>query len=179
MTNHEIDSLIKRIAQGDIGALEALYKGMSKPVYFYALRLVNSPEVAEDVMQDTFISIMRNCGSYKENGKGSSWIFTIARNKAVDYKRSNKETAPFDALESLADKADLIEKSDSDAAFMQMILPLNQKERDVVILRLLSDMTLTQIARELDLPKGSVFWTYNNAVKKLRKLHKGESGDEK
>lgn len=179
MTNHEIDSLMKRIACGDIGALEALYKGMSKPVYFYVLRLVGNPDAAEDVMQDTFISVMSNCKNYRESEKGTSWIFTVARNKAIDYCRKKKNVIPLDVAESLPDTENPIEKAESQAAFLQMLSPLNDKERDIVMLRLLSDMTLTQVARELDMPKGSVFWVYNNAVKKLRKLHKGDSGNEK
>ncbi|MBQ3045218.1 MAG: sigma-70 family RNA polymerase sigma factor [Clostridia bacterium] len=179
MTNHEIDSLMRRIACGDMEALEALYKGMSKPVYFYVLRILGSPEAAEDVMQDTFISVMSNCGSYRESEKGSSWIFTVARNKAIDFCRKRKNVIPLDEAETLPDTENSVEKAESESAFLQLLSPLNDKERDIVMLRLLSDMTLTQVARELDMPKGSVFWAYNNAVKKLRKLHKGESGDEK
>lgn len=179
MTNHEIDSLIMKIAQGDKASLEILYKEMSKPVYFYAYRLVGNPEAAEDIMQDTFVSVLRNCGSYREKGKGSSWIFTIARNKAIDYKRKNADWLPLDESCALSDSENRVEKAESELAFMQMLKPLNQKERDIVILRLLSDMTLTQTARELGLPKGSVFWTYNNAVKKLKKFYKGGLKDEK
>ena len=69
MTNHDIDRLMKRIALGDMAALEELYKNMSKPVYFYALRLTGSPEAAEDVMQDTFISVLKGSGNYKEKGE--------------------------------------------------------------------------------------------------------------
>ncbi len=179
MTNHEIDSLIKKIAQGDKGSLERLYKEMSKPVYFYAYRLVGIPEAAEDIMQETFLSVMRNCGDFKEKGKSSSWIFTIAKNKAIDYIRKNHQTVTLDGSYEFASSDCETDKIESELAFMQMLKPLSEKERDIVILRLLSDMTLTQTARELDLPKGSVFWTYNNAIKKLKKFYKGGFEDEK
>jgi DNA-directed RNA polymerase specialized sigma24 family protein len=60
---------------------------------------------------------------------------------------------------------------DDDETYIELLRPLNQKERDIVILRLTVGLTLTEISREMNLPKGSVFWTYNNAMKKLKKLH--------
>lgn len=179
MTNHEIDSLIKRIASGDSRALEILYEGMSKPVYFYALRLVGTPEAAEDVMQDTFVSIMHGSGSYRQSEKGTSWIFTIAKNKALDLLRKEGRNLSFDETGELPDKDNEIEKAVSNISFMQMLAPLNSEEREIVILRLFGDMTLTQVSRELNLPKGTVFWKYNNAIKKLKVLYEGGKSDEK
>ncbi len=91
MTNHDIDHLITRIAQGDDGALEALYNGMKRPVYFYALQLSGSQNIAEDAMQDTFISIMSHCGSYQVKGNGRAWIMTITRNKVFDLLRKQEQ----------------------------------------------------------------------------------------
>ncbi len=179
MTNHEADNLIKRIAAGDMQALEILYRNMSKPVYFYALRLTGSPEAAEDVMQDTFISVLKGSGNYKEKGKGTSFIFTIAKNRATDWLRRNRNTVGLDDISGLPDDNTPVYFSESIITFMQMLSPLNKKERDIVIMRLLSDMTLTQISRELGIPKGTVFWTYNNAVKKLRKASEGGNLNEK
>ena len=176
MTNHEADILLRKIARGDSGALEKLYKEMSKPVYFYALRLVGNPETAEDVMQDTFISVMRNSEKYK-GGKGTAWIFTIAKNRSADYLRRLKPSLPIDEAENIASDYSFTARSDSDSAFLKTLEVLNKKERDIVTLRLLGDMTLTQVADELALPKGSVFWSYNNAVKKLKKAYRGKENE--
>ncbi|MDR1914414.1 MAG: sigma-70 family RNA polymerase sigma factor [Clostridiales bacterium] len=175
MTSHEIDVLIKKIAHGDIEALEHLYTGMKKPVYFYALRLSNNTDIAEDVMQDTFISIMSNSGSYIPKGKGSAWIFTIVKNKILDYQKKQKPSMQIDEQENLIDPSCQIENFINKNMFFEMLTPLNKKERDIVILRILVGFTLTEAARELNLPKGSVFWTYNNAMKKLKKALKGEN----
>jgi len=175
MTNHEIDLLIRKIAQGDINALENLYIEMKKPIYFYALRLSNDSDIAEDVMQDTFISIMENSGSYTAKGKGSSWIFTIVKNKVLDYQKKLKPSLVIDEQENLIDPLCQIEKIIDENVFFEMLTPLNEKERDIVILRILVGFTLTEVACELNLPKGSVFWSYNNAMKKLKKALKGEN----
>lgn len=178
MTNHEADKLIKETALGDKSALENLYKSMSKPVYFYVLRLVGDPDVAEDVMQDTFVSVMRSCASYDEREKGKSWIFTIAKNRAMDYLRRANKTVSLEEGEIYADGMTFTDETDSRLYALRLLEGLNKKERDIVTLRLFGDMTLTQVSKELGLPKGTVFWTYNNAIKKLRNSMGGEK-DEK
>ncbi len=170
ITNHDVDHLIMRIAKGDDGALEALYKGMKRPVYFYALQLSGSRNIAEDAMQDTFISIMSHCGSYQAKGNGRAWIMTITRNKVFDLLRKQKHFSAMDELENQEEYSYWMNAPfEEQDAFLDILKPLNKKERDIVILRILAGLTLTQIAYELALPKGSVFWTYNNAMKKLKK----------
>ena len=61
-----------------------LYREMQKPVYYYALRFCGSHELAEDVLQDTFITVWSKSGSFVPNGNGHAWILTIAKNKAMN-----------------------------------------------------------------------------------------------
>ena len=128
MTNHEINSLIKKIAQGDIDAFENLYVGMKIPVYFYALNLSNNPNIAEDAMQDTFISIMRNCRSYISKGNSQTWIFTIVRNKVLDQLKKQKPTCSIDEIENQAQFSYQIDNyfEDNDV-FIEMLRPLNKR----------------------------------------------------
>ena len=179
MTNHEIDKLMKRIALGDMAALEELYRNMSKPVYFYALRLVGDPVAAEDVMQDTFVSVMRSSGTYNAEEKGRAWLFTIAKNKAADIIRKRSDLVSGGEIEDVADRRDFTTQSDNSISVTNLLNQLSKKERDIVTLRLFGDMTLTQVSKELDIPKGTVFWTYSNAVKKLRRYYTGGEKDEK
>lgn len=178
MTDHEADKLIKRIAQGDIEALKVLYENMSGPVYFLALRLCRDPDTAEDLMQDTFVSIMRASKGYVSSEKAISWIFTIVRNKVYDWHKMNRPTVEVDENEDddeTASDSDPIEKLLDESSVSEILSPLNNKEREIVILRVLIGYTLTDIARELKISKGTVFWTYNNAMKKLRRSLKGET----
>ncbi len=178
MTNHDIDRLMKRIALGDMAALEELYKNMSKPVYFYALHLIGDPVAAEDVMQDTFVSVMRSSSSYRAEEKGKAWLFTIAKNRAADVAKRRAAAIPVQDVEDVADRRDFTVQSDIGISVTNLLNSLSERERDIVTLRLFGDMTLTQVSKELGIPKGTVFWTYSNAVKKLRKLYTGGENDE-
>ncbi len=174
MTNHETDLLLKRIGTGDVKAITELYDKMHTPIYFYILQLLGNEADAEDVMQETFVSVIKNSRNYKSKGKAAAWIYTIAKNKTLDFLRKQQPTIPIEFVaEELFSNSPPV---DEELIYLQMLECLNNKERDIVILRVICGFTLTEIAREKNLPKGSVFWSYNNAMKKLKKYLK-EDGE--
>ncbi len=164
---------MQKIVSGDGAALEALYRQMHKPIYFYALRLTGDPCAAEDVMQETFVAVMRKASVYRAEGKGKAWLFTIAKNLTLDMLRRQNRVESFDVQPALPTAEDFTVRSDAGIAALQMLDVLSPKEKNIVLLRLLCDMTLTQIAKELDIPRGTVFWLYNNAVRKMRNQFAG------
>lgn len=173
MTNHEVNNLIRMLGGGDTAALESLYAAMSKPVYYYALQLCNRPDVAEDVMQETFLAAWENAGSFSADN-GRAWLFTIAKNKTLDRLRAESRQATAEDVTDRPDSRAALESAVDELAFWQRLAPLSERERSIVSLRLFSGFTLTEVAEELHIPKGTVFWTYQNAIKKLRKKEEGE-----
>ena len=179
MTNHQIDHLMSRLRSGVGTALEELYEGMSKPVFFYALRLCGNYAAAEDVMQDTFVTLMRKSSLYRAEDKGRAWLFTVARNLVVDLQRRQSRTDDFSVIPEMPGADDFTVQADTGIDALQMLEGLSAREKNIVLLRLLGDMTLTEVAAELNIPKGTVFWTYNNAVRKMRKQYTGGEHFEK
>lgn len=80
-----------RLADGDESALAELYARLASRVYALALRMLRSPEEAEEVLQDTFLKLYRHAGSY-DAGKDSprAFIYTIARNEALSRLRARR-----------------------------------------------------------------------------------------
>ena len=70
------DGLILRIAEGDTAALEVLYRQTSASVYGFALSILRDPTAAEDVIQDTFVSVMQSASSYQPSGKPMAVSYT-------------------------------------------------------------------------------------------------------
>ena len=173
MTSHQIDHLMRKLQSGDGTALEELYNGMHEPVFYYALRLCGSYDAAEDVMQDTFVTLMRKSSLFRAEDKGRAWIFTITKNLVVDLQRKQSRTDAFEVVHELPGADDFTIQSDTGIDALHMLEGLSAREKNIVLLRLLGDMTLTEVAEELDIPKGTVFWTYNNAVRKMRKQYTG------
>ncbi len=84
------DILIARARSGDLDALEALYRAFETPVYNLALRVLRSPEDAEDVLQETFLEVVRSIGQYRGEGHLWGWIRQIAASKALMRIRRNQ-----------------------------------------------------------------------------------------
>jgi DNA-directed RNA polymerase specialized sigma24 family protein len=77
------DILVARAKAGDLEALEALYRAFETPVYNLALRVLRRPEDAEDVLQETFLEVVRSIKQFRGEGHLWGWIRQIAASKAL------------------------------------------------------------------------------------------------
>jgi len=80
--------IIKRAARGDIRAHEIIYRSFSAPVYSICLRFTKAPANAEDLVQETFIEIMRSIARFRGEAALGSWIRRIAVTKSLMFLRS-------------------------------------------------------------------------------------------
>jgi RNA polymerase sigma-70 factor (ECF subfamily) len=84
--------LMARIQQRDSGALETLYDRYSRPVYSLALRISQQPASAEEIVQDVFLQLWRSADQFQTaRGALEPWLFTMARNRALDFLRLKRE----------------------------------------------------------------------------------------
>ncbi|HXQ29860.1 MAG TPA: sigma-70 family RNA polymerase sigma factor [Gemmatimonadales bacterium] len=95
------DTLIARAKAGEIEALEQLYRAFETPVYNLARRILRRPEEAEDVVQETFLEIVRSIGSYRGDGQLWAWVRRIASSKALMRIRRERVRAEEDFDETL------------------------------------------------------------------------------
>src|SRR3954469_12022451 len=84
------EALMVRYREGEVRAFELLLGRHRKPVFNYILRFVHDPALAEDLMQDTFLRVIKATGSYEQQSKFTTWLYTIARNLCVDQSRRAK-----------------------------------------------------------------------------------------
>jgi len=80
--------IVKRAARGDVRAHEIIYRAFSSPVYSVCLRFTRVPAQAEDLLQETFIEVMRSISKFRGEAPLGSWIRRIAISKALMYLRS-------------------------------------------------------------------------------------------
>ncbi len=95
------DALIARAKAGEMEALELLYRAFETPVYNLARRILRQPEDAEDVVQETFLEIMRSIGSYRGEGQLWAWVRRIASSKALMRIRRDRVRAEEDFDETV------------------------------------------------------------------------------
>lgn len=169
--------LMSRIAQQqDRSALSALFVLLGPRVKSMMLKLGTGEALADDLVQETFLTVWRKAHLYSPQlGAPSSWIFTIARNLRIDQVRrqSNK---PYSDLETVTLQSD--DPIGSSALEQQQIvsrvsaaienLPIQQQ--DVVRLSFLNDMTHADIAATTGIPLGTVKSRLRLAYERLRPL---------
>ena len=88
MTND--DTLISRAQAGDEGAFTELMRAHYAFVYAIVIGIVNNPNDAEEVVQDTFLNAYRGLAQYEEQTKLKSWLAKIARNRALNWLREQR-----------------------------------------------------------------------------------------
>jgi len=100
MSLAEIETLIAKVSLGDRKAFEALYDATSAKLFGVILRVLKDKSAAEDALQDTYLKIWKNANRYASNGLSPmTWLITIARNTAIDRRRSTKPTDDLADLE--------------------------------------------------------------------------------
>ena len=83
---------MERILQRDSSALEVLYDRYGRPVYSLALRISQQHSSAEEIVQDVFLQLWRSADRFQPSrGPLEPWLFTMARNRALDYLRLKRE----------------------------------------------------------------------------------------
>ena len=101
--------LIRLYLKGDEAALEILFTRYLGEIYRYARRFVGDADAASDVAQETFVKACHNLSSFHQNRNFKAWLFTIAKNTALDVIKS-KKAIPFSNFEDEKGRNILTEK---------------------------------------------------------------------
>jgi len=168
--------LLRRMRQGDESALEMLYARYGGLVYSLAMRIVGDPELAREVLQDTFLRSWDGRATYDPHrGRVAWWLMGIARNGAIDLLRSRPHQARLRERERLsvdlpADEKDTAEVFGLRRDVMNALRTLPTVQREAIELAYYGGMTQTEIARVLNEPLGTVKSRMREALDRLHGL---------
>ena len=167
--DNEAEALINRMSKGDITALGELYELISTDVFAYALSKTANKDDAEDIAQDTFVQVWKNATQYKAIGKPLAWIFTIEMNLIRRNFNKNQRFIPLDeSIEVESDDGAFSESVINNEFLRQMLMTLNEEEREIISLHIVSGLKHREIAKLLGKPLSTVLSKYNRAIKKLQ-----------
>lgn len=182
MTNTDADlmNLIDRMANSDEIALKALYDATSPKLFGLALRVVNKREWAEDVLQESYMYIWRSAADYRASlSPPMAWMGLIVRSRALDFLR-RRASERMHLTQELDDYlSDTIEgdapnpmntalASEQAWALQQCMNQLDNKQREVVSLAYLRDLSHSDLAEQLKLPLGTVKTWIRRGLEQLR-----------
>lgn len=184
MRDDSDESLMLRYREGDVRAFEVLVTRHRKPIYNFILRFVRDAAQAEDVMQETFLRLIKGADNYEKQAKFTTWMYTIARNLCVDASRRGKhrKAASLDAPIGEDEGATLLDIVSDGAVgadgkaiqrelairMKQAIEALPDEQREIFLLREVSDLQFNEIAQVVGVSENTVKSRMRYALEKLR-----------
>jgi RNA polymerase sigma-70 factor, ECF subfamily len=83
-------ALIRKAKRGDAASIERLIRSHQEPLFAFMLRLSGRPDVAEDMVQEAFVRVLRNLDRFDDRFRFSTWLFTIARRLYVNHLQKHR-----------------------------------------------------------------------------------------
>ncbi|MDX2154231.1 MAG: sigma-70 family RNA polymerase sigma factor [Bryobacteraceae bacterium] len=152
--------LLRRMELGDAVAFGELYRRRQASIYRFALHMSRSAAVAEDVVQETFLALIRNGGRYDESrGSVAAYLAGIARNlvlRATGAERTGVDAEAEAALPSDEDVLGDLTQREELEALRRAVDALPAQYREVVVLCELEEMSYADAAAALGVPVGTV-----------------------
>lgn len=175
-------TLMQQLIGRETAALERLYDRYSRAVYSLVLRILEQAAATEEVVQDVFLQLWRNAHRYESSrGPLEPWLFTLARNRALDYRRLKGERQrrredAFEAqpLRSTAPNPEEVVDSQRRAERVRASMRLlPERQRKAIELAFFEGLTHSEIARALSEPLGTVkSWIRTGLVRLRQSLEK-------
>lgn len=166
----QINIFIVQVSQGNTYALEGLSRLVSARMLSIALSIVKNRATAEDIVQESFIKIVRNAHMFRANTNGYAWICKITQNVALNVLRqeSRRRWLNIDDFFHLSSDEDVGEKSATQVALMQAMSTLSDFEKRVIYQKYFMDFTVRDSAESLGKSKSAVQRAIVSAEEKIK-----------
>lgn len=145
-----------RILKGDEAAAREFMHRYLSPILNYAFKMIGEKAAAEDATHETFLKVWQNADKWQDRGHSpKSWVFKIAHNVCVDHLRKNRRvTTDNGILETLEDRsqsaAQSLQENQERLSLRQALNELSERQRSAIILKYFEDLSLKEIATNLE-----------------------------
>jgi RNA polymerase sigma-70 factor (ECF subfamily) len=172
--------LVAAVALGDRAAFRRLYDATSAKLFGFALRILRKDELADEALQDAFVSIWHAAAGYQPHlAAPLTWMTTIVRNKALDILRRQDDAVELDAQQFDADMLlamqdpaagppDRMQMTDDARALAHCMDTLERRQRQAIGMAYFHDLSHSEVAAQLSLPIGTVKTWIRRGLDKLK-----------
>ncbi|WP_416383535.1 sigma-70 family RNA polymerase sigma factor [Pseudomonas sp. MCal1] len=171
----QLKHLLAQCSLGDRGAFEALYRSVSPRLHGVALRFMGRADLAEEVLQESFVRIWNNASRYQSNlSAPMTWMINITRNQAIDQLRKHRER-PLSDLDAqmLVDDSpsvhDQLNSSRETTSLNRCLDRLEGMQRQSITIAYFEGLSCSELAEQLSAPLGSVKSWIRRGMERLRR----------
>lgn len=197
MEQDRFDACMQRICDGDKNALKEIYEAYMTYVFSVIYQIVGNHADAEDITADFFVKLWTGSDKYVKGTGHKAYLATIARHMAIDFLRKHKKEVLVSEFTTDISEDDGGTKNDSmvvtdsqvsgeiiagsgpvslveqevieNISLKEALDKLKPREREVINLKIMGDMTFKEISEATKSPMGTVTWLYRQAINKLRR----------
>ncbi|NNE18504.1 MAG: RNA polymerase sigma factor [Myxococcales bacterium] len=177
------EELLVAYREGDRMAFRTLFHRYRGPIFNFLLRRVRNRDRAEELYQDVWAKVIERCGEFRGDSKFSTWLYTIARNRVIDYSRRMKfrTYSSLDAprrdtgaplVEQVANPGpsteDLAQGKTLKERIAEAVEELPEDQKEVFLMRQLQGLKFNEIAEVVDVPVNTVKSRMRYALDRLQ-----------
>lgn len=164
---------------------DQIYKKFKKPILNYVSRRIDNEDIAEEITQEIFLKAFRYKEDYQNQFRISTWLWSIAKNTIIDWKRKNRSTQELLASFSIGDDSIDIEQAPDPAlniesiiinqenrqAIMKLTGSLTELQRKVFLMRMIDQLSYSEISSQLELTLSAAKCLFHRAKTSISLTH--------
>lgn len=166
----ELSELFIELKHNNKIAFEKLYSKYNKLVYSIAFSILKNKTDSEDIVQTVFTKIYTMREDKLPTQKQASWLYSLTKNETITLLRKKRNNIDLDSIYEIEDKDNEVNNIIDQIEFNRLISKLNDKEKQVVSLKILANLSFEEIGKLLDVPTGTVKWRYYKSIHTLKIL---------
>lgn len=161
----DINQIVEELIKNDYSHFDEFYQLTSRQIYFSAITILNDHALAEDILQDTYLSFLSNILQYKKGHNIYAYLSVIARNLSINlYHKRNRTVQNEDYINTT-----IADDPYGNSRIQSILNLLDQPiEKEIVTYHTILEYKFIDISKIVQKPLGTVLWIYNKAIKKLK-----------
>lgn len=166
----ELRELFIELKSNNKIAFEKLYIKYNKLVYGIAFSILKNKEASEDVVQSVFSKLYEMDKSKMPENKEASWLYTLTKNEAITFLRKKDNNIDLESIYNIEDKDNEINNIIDQVEFNRLIRGLNDKEKQIISLKILANLSFDEIGKLLGESTNTIKWRYYKSINTLKIL---------
>ena len=166
----ELRELFIEIKYGNNIAFEKLYKNYKNLVYKIAYSILKNSYDSDDIVQIVFEKIYSIDKDKLPTRNESSWLYSVTKNETINYLNKKKNHIELEEIYEIEDNNNEINELINKDSYNRLIGKLNENEKEIISLKILSNLSFKEIAKLLNKPTVTIKWIYYKSINTLKLL---------